>query len=50
MQENGKTFQYVVHEGANHAFNNDTGGNYNARAANEAWGQTLAWFAKYLGR
>lgn len=48
MKANGKTFQYVVHEGANHAFNNDTGGNYNAQAANEAWAQTLAWFAKYL--
>ena len=48
MKEYGKTFEYVIHEGAGHAFNNDTGQNYNAQAANEAWGQTLAWFEQYL--
>jgi carboxymethylenebutenolidase len=48
MQENTKVFEYVVHEGANHAFNNDTGGNYNAQAANASWARTLAWFDQYL--
>jgi carboxymethylenebutenolidase len=35
--------------GANHAFFNDTGGNYNAAAATEAWQQLLAWFDQSLG-
>jgi carboxymethylenebutenolidase len=48
MAQNNKIFEYVIYPGANHAFNNDTGGNYNARAANEAWAKTLDWFAKYL--
>jgi carboxymethylenebutenolidase len=48
MQQNNKTFQAVVHQGASHAFNNDTSSNYNAQAAQEAWIQTLAWFEKYV--
>ncbi len=48
MKQNNKIFEYVIHKGANHAFNNDTSGNYNAQAANEAWAKTLAWFAKYV--
>lgn len=48
MKQNNKIFEYVVHEGAGHAFNNDTGGNYNAKAANEAWAKTLEWFNKYV--
>ena len=48
MKQNNKTFEAVVHQGANHAFNNDTGSNYSAQAAQEAWAQTLAWFEKYL--
>jgi carboxymethylenebutenolidase len=48
MKENGKVFEYVIHEGAGHAFNNDTSGNYNAQAANESWNQTLQWFAEHL--
>ena len=48
MKDNNKIFEYVMYEGANHAFNNDTSGNYNAKAANEAWAKTLAWFEKYV--
>lgn len=48
MKDNNKIFEYVIYEGANHAFNNDTGGNYNAKAANEAWAKTLEWFGKYV--
>lgn len=48
MKDNNKIFEYVIHAGANHAFNNDTGGNYNAGAANAAWAKTLDWFAKYV--
>lgn len=48
MQENKKIFQYYIYEGAGHAFNNDTGANYNAQAAQLAWTRTLDWFAQYL--
>ena len=43
-----KTFGFVVYEGAAHAFHNDTGANYNAPAACDAWARTIAWFDKYL--
>lgn len=48
MKDNNKTFESVIHQGANHAFNNDTGSNYNAQAAADAWASTLAWFDKYV--
>ena len=48
MQQNNKTFEKIVFAKANHAFHNDTGANYNAEAAKEAWAKTLAWFDKYL--
>lgn len=48
MKDNNKTFQYYVYEGAGHAFNNDTGSNYNAQAAQQAWQRTLDWFNQYL--
>ena len=48
MKKNNKIFEKVVEPGANHAFNNDTGANYNAAAAQDAWTKTLAWFKKYL--
>lgn len=38
----------VIYEGAGHAFFNDTGVNYNANAAKDAWAKMLAWFEKYL--
>jgi carboxymethylenebutenolidase len=44
----GKAVEVMVHEGAGHAFNNDTGGAYNEAAAVAAWTRTLAWFATYL--
>jgi carboxymethylenebutenolidase len=37
-----------VFEGANHAFFNDTGPRFNAKAAGEAWIEVLAWLKKYL--
>ena len=49
MQENRKTFRKIVYPGAGHAFDNDMGGSYDPEAAKAAWGETLAWFAKYLG-
>jgi carboxymethylenebutenolidase len=45
----GLTHQLVTMPGANHAFFNDTGGNYTAAAATEAWQQLLAWFDQSLG-
>jgi carboxymethylenebutenolidase len=43
-----KTLGFVVYQGANHAFHNDTGAAYNAPAACDAWARTVAWFNKYL--
>ncbi len=48
MQEGGKTFEKRIYDGANHAFNNDTGTNYNETAAVAAWQETVGWFDKYL--
>jgi carboxymethylenebutenolidase len=48
MKKYNKVFDKVIYPGADHAFNNDTGPRYNAQAANDAWGKTLAWFGKYL--
>lgn len=48
MQQNGKTFQKQIYPGVNHAFHNDTGRNYNAEAAKDAWAKTLAWFDQYV--
>jgi carboxymethylenebutenolidase len=44
----GKTFEKHIYEGAGHAFNNDTGANYNEAAATQAWQRTLDWFTQYL--
>lgn len=41
-------YQIKIYEGANHAFNNDTGPNYNKAAADDAWAMTLNWFKIYL--
>jgi carboxymethylenebutenolidase len=43
------THEIVTFPNANHAFFNDTGMNYNAAAAEEAWARVLAWFGMYLG-
>ncbi|MBI4909834.1 MAG: dienelactone hydrolase family protein [Acidobacteria bacterium] len=43
-----KTFGFSVHEGAGHAFNNDTGNAFNATVACEAWARTLRFFATHL--
>lgn len=48
MIQRQKTFGFVVYEGAAHAFHNDTGANYNAAAACDAWSRTIAWFNKHL--
>lgn len=48
LQSGGKIFKKQIYEGANHAFNNDTGQNYNETAAVAAWAETLSWFEQYL--
>ncbi|WP_343058366.1 dienelactone hydrolase family protein [Microvirga mediterraneensis] len=49
LKQAGKTYEIYVYEGANHAFNNDTGAaRYNKEAADLAWGRTLAFLKKYL--
>ena len=48
MRQNNKTFQKQIYDGANHAFHNDTGRNYNPEAAKDAWARTLAWFEQYV--
>lgn len=48
MQENHKIYEKIIYPNADHAFHNDTGSRYNLEAANEAWGNTLAWFEKYV--
>jgi carboxymethylenebutenolidase len=44
----GLTHQMVTEPGANHAFFNDTGMNYNAAAATDAWSRVLSWFGEHL--
>lgn len=48
MTKAGKVYEKKLYGGAGHAFNNDTGANYNEAAAVAAWKATLDWFAKYL--
>ncbi|WP_410010328.1 dienelactone hydrolase family protein [Phyllobacterium sp. A18/5-2] len=49
LEENGKTFEIHVYEGANHAFNNDTSeARYDKKAADLAWSRTVEFFKKNL--
>jgi carboxymethylenebutenolidase len=49
LKANGKTYEMYMYDGANHAFNNDTGGaRYNKVAADLAWGRTIAFLKKHL--
>lgn len=41
-------FELHIYPGANHAFFNDTGQNYNADAAADAFEKTVAWFRRYV--
>jgi carboxymethylenebutenolidase len=50
LKANGKRYTIYVYEGAQHAFNNDTGAaRYNKAAADLAWGRTIAFFKQELG-
>jgi len=48
MKDSGKVYDKKLYDGANHAFNNDTGASYNEAATVMAWKETLGWFDKYL--
>lgn len=48
MQRAGIAHEIVMYPDAHHAFFNDTGQRYNAQAAQQAWGRTLAWFERHL--
>jgi carboxymethylenebutenolidase len=49
LKAGGKPFTKYVYEGAQHAFNNDTGGErYNKAAADQAWARTIAFFKQNL--
>ena len=48
MMENGKIYEKMIYQGADHAFHNDTGGRYHPEAARDAWERTLAWFEQYV--
>jgi carboxymethylenebutenolidase len=49
MEKQGKSFEYQVYDGAEHAFHNDTRpGRHHPAAAIDAWKKTLAFFGKHL--
>ena len=49
LKQGGKTYEIYVYEGANHAFNNDTGAaRYNKEAADLAWSRTIGFLKKTL--
>ena len=50
MSQATKSYGLFVYEGVGHAFHNDTGAAYNATAATDAWGRTLAYYGKWLRR
>jgi carboxymethylenebutenolidase len=49
LKSAGKAYTVYIYEGADHAFNNDTGGpRYNKNAADLAWSRTIAFFKANL--
>ncbi len=48
LKKAGIAYETKIYEGANHAFHNDTGPNYNPDAAKDAWQRTLAWLGSHM--
>jgi carboxymethylenebutenolidase len=49
LKQAGKVYEIYVYEGAQHAFNNDTGGaRYHKKAADESWARTVPFLKKHL--
>ena len=49
LKQDGKTYQLFMYDGADHAFNNDTGSRFDKGAADLAWGRTIGFFRQELG-
>ncbi|KAA0109678.1 dienelactone hydrolase family protein [Mycolicibacterium sp. P9-22] len=49
LERAGLVHELVTEPGANHAFFNDTGDRYDARAAADAWRRTLEWLSVHVG-
>jgi carboxymethylenebutenolidase len=48
LNELGKIAEVLILPGADHAFANQSGGNYNEKAADEAWDTTLKFLERHL--
>ncbi|MCO6450923.1 MAG: dienelactone hydrolase family protein [Caldilineales bacterium] len=48
FDEDGVPNEFVLYDGAQHAFFNDTRASYDAEAAADAWARAVAWFREYL--
>jgi carboxymethylenebutenolidase len=48
LKELGKNASVHIYEGADHAFANPSGQNYQAEPAKDAWQKTLAFFSEHL--
>lgn len=48
LKANNKRYTVHMYDGANHAFNNDTGNRYDKTAADLAWSRTVEFFKKEL--
>ena len=48
LKKLGKPATIVVYPGANHAFANPSGQNYDEKAASDAWAKTTSFFAEHL--
>jgi carboxymethylenebutenolidase len=46
--DTNKRYSMHIYPDVRHAFHNDTGTNYNAGAACDAWSKTIAWFNEFL--
>lgn len=49
MDASGMENEFIIYEGAEHAFFNDTRASYNADAAADAWPRALTWLRENLG-
>jgi len=49
LKKAGIEYHIFIYEGADHAFNNDTGSRYNKDAADLAWKRTVNFFREKLG-
>lgn len=48
LKQANVTYEIQIYPGANHAFHNDTGPNYDAEAAKDAWTRTMEWLGNHM--